>query len=235
MTLRRKTLYIVGITNLILILLLYVHSRFIVLNSFARLEEQVIQQDVERALSALSDQAYTLDTMVFDWAAWDDTYAFIKDGNQDYVRSNLVDETFTNPRLSLMLFFDNSEQIVLGKAFDLEVEKEIPVPKSLQEHLSANPLLLRHPDTESSITGIVLIPEGPMLVASRPILTSEEAGPIRGTLIMGRYFAASEVENLAKVTRFLFPYTRQTTQRCRPTSRQPSHPYRQRPPSLSNH
>jgi PAS domain S-box-containing protein len=172
-----------------------------VLNSFARLEEQVIRRDVERALNALSDQVHTLDTMVFDWAAWDDTYAFIEDGNQDYVRSNLVDETFTSPRLNLMLFVDTSEQIVLGKAFDLEVEKEIPVPKSLQEHLSANSLLLRHPDTESSITGIVLLPEGPMLVASRPILTSEEAGPIRGTLIMGRYFAAPEVENLAKVTR----------------------------------
>jgi PAS domain S-box-containing protein len=201
MTLRRKTLLIVGITNILLILVLYALSRIIVLGSFARLEKQLVRQNVERALSALSDQVHTLDTMVFDWAAWDDTCAFIEDGNQEYIRSNLVDETFISPRLNLMLFADASGQIVLGKAFDLETEQEIPVPKDLQEYLSANPYVLRHPDTESSITGILLIPEGPLLIASRPILTSEEVGPIRGTLIMGRYFDATEVENLARVTR----------------------------------
>jgi PAS domain S-box-containing protein len=201
MTLRRKTLLIVGITNLLLILVLYALFHVIVLGSFAQLEEQLVRQNVERVLSALSDQACTLDTMVFDWAAWDDTYAFIENGDQEYIRSNLVDETFISPRLNVMLFVDASGQIVLGKGFDLEAKVEIPVSQGLREHLAANPYLLRHSDPESSITGILVIPESPMLIASRPILTSEEAGPIRGTLIMGRYFDASEIENLARVTR----------------------------------
>jgi len=51
-----------------------------------------------------------------------------------------------------------------------------------------------------SSTGIILLPEGPMLVASRPILTSEEEGPIRGTMIMGRYLNPARVERLAEIT-----------------------------------
>jgi PAS domain S-box-containing protein len=200
MTLRRKTLLIVGATNLMLIAVLYVHLRVIVLGGFAKLEEQAVNQKVGQALSALSDEIDSLDTMVFDWAAWDDTYIFVVDGNQDYVESNLVDETFTSPRLNLMLFADVSGKIVFGKAFDLDSEEEVPIPRDLQEHLSESPLLLRHSDTQSGKAGILLISESPLLVASRPILTSEEEGPIRGALIMGRYLDTQEVERLAEIT-----------------------------------
>ena len=36
-----------------------------------------------------------------------------------------------------------------------------------------------------------------MLIASRPILTSLKDGPVRGSLIMGRYLDSKEVEGLA--------------------------------------
>ena len=50
------------------------------------------------------------------------------------------------------------------------------------------------------VRGLVMLPGGPMLIASRPILTSEEQGPINGALIMGRYLDLTEVERLAEVT-----------------------------------
>jgi PAS domain S-box-containing protein len=201
MTLRKRTLIIVGLTAASLILILYVTLRTIVLSSFAELEEQHARQNVERALGALSDNLAALDTIVFDWAAWDDTYVFIEDANEDYIQSNLVDETFTGFKLNLMLFVNPSGQTIFGKGFDLYNEEEASVPESLAEHLADDALLLRHPDTESSVVGIVSLPEGPMLVVSRPILTSEEKGPIRGALVMGRYLDSAESEHLAEITR----------------------------------
>jgi hypothetical protein len=35
--------------------------------------------------------------------------------------------------------------------------------------------------------GMFLLPEGPLIVTARPILTSEGKGPSHGVLIMGRY------------------------------------------------
>lgn len=201
MTLRTKTLLVVNVTNIALISVLSVLLRIIVLGGFAELERQAVQQNVSQALGALSDEVESLDTMVFDWAAWDDTYEFIVDRNQDYITSNLVDETFTGPRLNLVLYFDAAGQIVFGKAFDLAGQREVPIPDGLEEHLSDNSLLLHHSDTQSGRAGLLLIPEGPLLVASRPILTSEEEGPIRGTLLMGRYLDAQEIERLGEVTR----------------------------------
>ncbi len=200
MRLRKKTLIGISVTLVSLIAVLYVTSRTILLNSFIELEEQSTRQNVERVPSALSSELSSLDVFTFDWAAWDDTYAFIEDANPDYVESNLVDETFTGAGLNLMLFINSSGEIVFGKAFDLQNETEIPVPQSFLELLSDDDLLWSHPETDSSVNGIVLLPEDPMLIASRPILTSEDEGPIRGALVMGSYFNSEEINRLAETT-----------------------------------
>ncbi|MFQ5996480.1 MAG: CHASE4 domain-containing protein [Dehalococcoidales bacterium] len=200
MTLRRKTLLIIGATFYGVIILLFFISRNILLDSFVELEKQSALQNTERVLSTLSREVFQLEATIGDWAAWDDTYAFIEDANTAYIESNLIDETFIELRLNLMMFFDSAGRTIFDKAFDLNNEEEVSVPQSLREHLSSGDILLTHPNTRSSISGIVLLPEGPMLIASRPILTSEEAGPIRGTLVIGRYLDATEVERLAEAT-----------------------------------
>ncbi len=200
MTLRKKTLLITGVMIVGMIVILYAVSQIILLNSFSRLEEQYVRRNVKQALYILSDTLSTLNATCDDWASWDDTYAFIEDANEKYVESGLLNDlTFVRLRLNLMLFVDLSGRIVFGKAFDLRNETEIPLPQGIQEHISAGDLLLHHHDTKSSTTGIVLLPEGPILVASQPILTCKAKGPVRGTLIMGRYLTSTEIERLAGI------------------------------------
>lgn len=200
MNLLKKTLIIISVTIISLIVILYVASQTILLGGFAVLEEQDTHKNVERVRSALSAKLSNLDAFVHDWAAWDDTYVFIQDANEDYAESNLPDETFIDSELNLIAYINSSGGMVFGKAFDLENEEEIPVPESLLEHLSPNSLLLQHLDADSSVTGIILLPEDPILVASRPILTSESEGPILGALIMGYYLDSGRISSLAETT-----------------------------------
>ena len=200
MKLRKKALIVIGVTLVIMIVLVCIVSRIVLLNSFAELEKRDVSQNVERALGVFSSGLTTLDAITYDWAAWDDTYVFVEDVNEEYIESNLVDDTLLVLRLNLLLFINASGEIVFGKGFHLDDEEEVPLPLSLQEHLSPDNLLLRHPDIESSIVGILPLSEGPMLIASRPVITSEDEGPIRGTLIMGRYLDAVEIKRLAEIT-----------------------------------
>ncbi len=200
MTLRRKILLIMLLMHLLLMSLLYISSKIIVLGSFAKLEEQHTRKHVKRVHNALQDNIATLDMMVNDWAAWDDTYQFINDGNEAYISSNLVDETFVTSRLNVMLFLNRPGTLVFGKAFDLEHQQEVPIPQSLQEHLTSDSVLLTHEAPKSSVGGILLLPEAPLLLVSRPIVTSEDQGPIRGTLIMGRYLNEAAIQKLAEMT-----------------------------------
>ena len=200
MNLREKTLIIISITLVSLIIILYGISQTIIMGSFTELEEDLTRQNVKRVLNTLSDDLVNLDCTVNDWAAWDDTYTFIEDSNADYIESNLIDSTFVTLRLNIMIFVHSSGSIVLKKAVDLQEEMEMPFPQSLEQHISVNDFLVQHDSTESSLAGFLLLPEGPLMVASRPILTSNDEGPIRGTLMMGRYFDAAEIERLQEIT-----------------------------------
>jgi sensor domain CHASE-containing protein/nitrogen-specific signal transduction histidine kinase/CheY-like chemotaxis protein len=200
MTLRNKTLMMIGVTLAGLIVIQFVTSRIILLRGFRELEEKHVRQNIDQALRALSREIASIQTIAHDWAAWDDTYTFIADANDDYVKSNLVDETFTDMRLSLMLFIDTSGKAVFAKAFDVKNEEEMPVSQTIQEQLSDNSPLVHHESTDSSLAGIILNPEGAMLIVSEPIVTSEEEGPIRGTLIMARELDDSEIKHVAETT-----------------------------------
>lgn len=200
MTLRRKTLVIIGATLFCLVVVLYFTSKVILLGSFAELEKQETRLNVARVEDAIFYDLYTLNRTVGDWAMWDDTYAFIEDANDDYIKSNLLDETFPELKVSLILYINSSGRIVFEKNFDLQNNTEIPVSDGMREQLTANNHILNRYDTESSVSGIVQLPEGPMLIASRPILTSEGKGPSRGTLIMGRYLDSKEINRLAETT-----------------------------------
>lgn len=200
MKLRKKTLIIIGVTITSLIAILYATSQTILLSSYAALEEQDTCQNLERVQNALSGDLYDLELLTRDWSAWDDTYDFIQNSNEDYVDSNLIDETFIAYEYNVMVFVNSSGGIVFSKFFDLENEEEIPIPESLMEHLSPNDLILQHLDINSSITGIILLPENPLLVSSCPIVTSDDQGPIRGTLIMGHYLDSAQINSLAETT-----------------------------------
>lgn len=200
MTLRKKTLLMIGMTLLSLVVLLYVISQAILLQSFRQLEEQVLAQNVQRALNALTDDLTVLQRVAIDWAWWDDTYEFIVSPDEAYIESNLLDESFTTLQLNLVLFINNAGEAVFSKAFDLRSEQEVPVSPNIERLISANSFLLSY-DENTPISGIILLPEGPMLTLSLPILNSEETGASRGTMIWGRHLDSGEIQHLAEVTR----------------------------------
>lgn len=198
MKLRNKTLGFIGMILLCMIFVQYEVSQIILMGSFTRLEDQYIRNNVGTATNNLQDDINKLDDIVKDWATWDDTYSFIDQLNDNYKRSNVIDVTFKNLKINLMLFVNSNGRIVYGKAFD-DKGNEKSVPLELTK-LSVNDPFIKHNDTESFVSGIIMLSVGPMLVASRPILTSESKGPIRGTLVMGRFLDQAEIERLSGIT-----------------------------------
>ncbi|MCX9083140.1 MAG: PAS domain-containing protein [Candidatus Methanoperedens sp.] len=199
LTLRNKILLIMGTVFLLLIILLFTASQIIVMDRFTSLEEQYSHQKTQLVRDTLKDDINKLSTTETDWASWNDTYLFINDRNEEYIRSNLRLEIFTNLRVNLMMFIHSSGNIVYGKAFDLENQTEVPVPRYFKDKLSPDDYLLQHFDNESNKTGILLIPESPMLVSSQPILDNDRIGPIRGTMIMGRFLNSKEIERISGI------------------------------------
>jgi len=200
MNLRTKTLLIMMLIFVIFIALIYILSNEILVKGFVELEKENVCKESRRAVDALYDEIYSLDKINYDWAAWNDTYEFIKDANEEYIESNLIDSTFTALDLNVMLFFNVSGYLIYGKAFDLQNESQIDVPDELLEYIYEHDFLLYHNSTNSSIAGIILINGKIMMISSRPILTSNDKGPIRGALIMSRYLDEEKIKELSEIT-----------------------------------
>ena len=157
MTVRQRTLVIVGISVASLILVVYAVSAKILLGRFASLEAEHMRSHVEQALNAVSDDIAALNSTTRDYSAWDDTYAFVEDGNPDYIELNLDGGVFENLNLDFIVFVHRSGRVVHARAFDAEHQQEVPVPPGLLAYLAdcgACPLLT-HPDTERDRKSVV--------------------------------------------------------------------------------
>ena len=172
-------------------------SSHIILGSFSRLEEQSIRQNAQQTLRLLEDEMTKLESTLKDWSNWDDTYQFAVDGNRSYADNNLNDASLVNLNVNFMVFTNNAGHIVYEKAVDLQEEHDAALPAALRKHIKNSAILSRIED-ESLASGIVLMPEGPVLIASAPILNSLEEGPARGRMIIGRYFDASQIKQMAE-------------------------------------
>lgn len=192
----RKAFAITLITDVILVGLLYAATRAVLLSGFDRLEFSDVRQRVEAAVQDVADEATSLGSMLGDYAAWDEAYRYMRDRNPTFARANFSDDTFLDLKLNLWLFVDSDGRIVLGSAFDLNGRRREPVPQWVHRLLARNPGLWRHLGTNSRLEGLLRIPGGAVILASRPILTSARSGPPRGTEIMGRYLDASLINRI---------------------------------------
>ena len=85
MTLRRKTLLIIGTTIISLIAIIFITSRTILMSSFEQLEQDNIRLNTERVISAFLDDVTEVSSIVSDWAYWDDTLDFVNGNYPEYV------------------------------------------------------------------------------------------------------------------------------------------------------
>ncbi len=204
MKLRKKILIIVGTTLLGLNVVLYATASSILLGDFKDLEQKVVQQDAVRGLQSLQETINELESIARYHAEWDRTFTFNPPGEPPTF-SNFGNETFVQLNLNLLLILDEQRQPVFSKAFDFQEKVEIPMPGMIQDLASAYQQQLEKKFTETGhhnhpVSGIVLLPQGPALIAAQSILTSQGEGPYRGTLWVGRFLNQQEIDRLADLT-----------------------------------
>jgi sensor domain CHASE-containing protein len=195
---RRRLILVLGLTLLGMLAILTGATRFILLRSFSELEHRYVEKDVERALNAVRADMAALSSTANDWAAWDDTWAFAGGRNPGFVEENLYAEVFQNLRLNVILLLDGEGATLAGRAFDLAAQAEQPVPASIPAYLAAHRGFLCADSSSEGAVGIIHLPEGHLMAASRPITNNARTAPSRGTLLMGRFLDAVEVRQLGE-------------------------------------
>jgi PAS domain S-box-containing protein len=186
MRLRNKVLAILALVAALYIALDAGGQRYFIRPSFLALEQESTTRNMQRWLDALNREIHHLDTQCFDWSAWDDTYQFALDRNEDFIHTNLVLSAFTENQICLIYLFDTGGKVVWGKIYDASHEQFVSLPDfSVDQWPVTHPLLVRGGRSDA-VTGVLMTALGPMLVAARSIFPSEGEAPPHGTFLMGR-------------------------------------------------
>ena len=197
MKLRLRLIIILSLLIGVLITTLYIFSYTAIFSRYQLIENNEVKQELGRTINVLDQEINKIDSTTKDWAKWDDTYSFMADGNQNYVDSNLVTVTFETNDVNVILYYDSSGKLAYGRAYDLDQRTWMEIPHYFLGDLTDKDILAVQPSDYTK--GILALPEGAMLFSSQPILTSMGEGPIRGTLVMGRYLDDPKLLKIAEI------------------------------------
>ncbi len=201
---RRRVFIVVGLTFLAMVAIMSATIDWIVWRGIRDLESRSVSLDVERVRGAIGAELGSLDRTATDWSAWDATYEFAVGLNPSYVEENLDPEMLARLGLGSMLLVETGGRPVYGLAVDTASRASLGFPISLAQFVADHPEWYGHADRESSMAAVELLPEGPALLASRPILDNRRTQPIRGALVMARPLDAVLVKDLNRQTSLSF-------------------------------
>lgn len=184
---------------LVIYLALHISMQLLVINPmFSQLEESEAKKNMARCVAMLDREIQALDRIAADWAAWDATYQFVKAPNEHFIESNLVHETFLQNQVNLIYILNRNHKVIWSQFYDLETREphtSVLLPDGTWP--TENPLT-QHMDLRGSITGIFAEGDRILMLASRPIITSQHRGPIEGTLIVGSLLTHHFLERISK-------------------------------------
>ena len=196
MKLRKKLVLIFSASYILIFMVIFIASNAFFMKGFIDIEDSNIRRQTELGLKSLELRIDELDQTTHGFAARDDTYYYIDSGLRHFINELLLSSTFIDYEISFMAFLNGDGDIISSKAFDLVELKNIPFPGSIREAIEQYSVLKNHNETDEAVSGVLMTRDGPIILSSRPILTTDKRGPIIGTLICGRYLDILEVEKL---------------------------------------
>ncbi len=192
MSLRRKTLLIIGLCLGIVIILSFVLSQSILLDGYRQVEQRSLSEDIERIHNIIDNEVVALSEQLEEFARQRDTYFYITGFNPEFPNSGLGPEAFVANDVDYMLIYN-----IQGR---LQMEKSAAGSDQAQAfaaYVAASSGLISHLSIESETSGIVAMGGEIVMIASRPIYNTAGNNVILGTFIWGRHLDQEQVKRIA--------------------------------------
>jgi len=168
--------------------------------AFDDLDLSTARTNVIRAQRAIQSDIDNLEAVTADWGPWDDIHDYVRGVNPGFKKGNLDRPTLINLGLDVMAVYALDRELRWSQLLMDGEEQPLEQLGIFGLDDPASDLLAVHHDIESRTVGIVSTALGPMLISSRPILRSDDSGPIAGALIMGQFMDEARMTRLAERT-----------------------------------
>ena len=201
MKLRPRILLVFAATLAVGAAVVYFLSSAMVLSSFRQLESEQMKRDVEFAVAGLDLDFRNLADSTNDYAYWDRMYEYMLKPRTVDIGTEFEDNEMEQLNFNLVVIRDLQGIILFARAYDRQKHKGVAPPSQFLRELFSRPQMQPDALEVKPQDGMVEFPDGPYIVSTRPILTSQRSGNSRGVFMLARKFDDTEIGRLANLTR----------------------------------
>ncbi|MBP2145167.1 PAS domain S-box-containing protein [Methanofollis sp. W23] len=193
MKLRTHVALVTVLITLSLICGIVLASNYLLLKSLDNVEKTTVERTCDLLESHIDKEVYALGLLAGDYATWDETYYRLSSSESSNLQSLFLNETFISSQVDWLLLFDAEGDMVVHLGFGAENQT------STSQTLLSEATHLNLTRVDEGVEGIVVLQNGPTLVAAAPVLRGSGEGPRAGTLVIGRNLDGEMVQEISDV------------------------------------
>jgi PAS domain S-box-containing protein len=202
MNIRQKTVIIVATVFSILIVLHIATYGLFILGSYSDVEENILKQDLERVVTAFGDDINHLDSVAVEWSNTESVRNYLNDESSANIKGLLGPETFERLQFNLIYFYNADGEKLDGADYDLVNSAFKGVDYISESTIKEFNYHSYSPENRDGLMGIILLPDGPVMITSKPVASTGSGDEIIGTIVMARYFDDRMLDRLSAITNF---------------------------------
>lgn len=209
MNVSRKILVIIYIVFALLISVVIFASQSILDSSFSDMQEKEAADNVEKVKDIIDFQTLQLEEVNSALSSRDDVRALMFNQQPQNLNGTTFGDIFSISGCDFIFLVNNSGYIVYSEISNSK-------PSTNASTLNVSPLLEVHQrindgsflckDSETSLKGLFLLENGPIVISSQPVLATPKNKESSGTIILGKYLDSSFIESDQENTGIKFTF-----------------------------
>jgi len=196
-----KTASISSMGIILLLGIFYIYTQRVLYSSYGKLEANELQNQIDRFKLLIEEEKKYIARRFADWAAWDDAYRFVQDGNSEFSKVNLIVPTLISLEVNVLMYLDLNKNLVGGNAYDSSTQKATPeLVNKFVTYLQQHPSFFSFENISDRLSnvGLVSLPEGNFLLSVSPVVRSDLSGDVKGFLVIARKIDREFINNVAR-------------------------------------
>ena len=197
MSIKKKLLITFSTTLFVFVLVYSITAEFFIVKGFKELEYENIRQNSALVLRLINLEEENLDRMAYDWASWDQMYMFVDRRNGDFIKSNMTPNILRDLGLCFVVITDRNPRVIYYQSSqNVSYSPDRQIPTGIWKPLKK---LVFECLQGAHRYGILHLNGKFYFVALRPILKSDDSGPPRGVLVVGREINSKVIERISEI------------------------------------
>ena len=174
-----------------------------VLPAFDAVEREAARDRLARVVLGLEAEIESLDDLGGDWAAWGDSYRFLKAPAGDYPHAELVYGNLASGQFDLFGFYSAQGELLWGAVSDRKIAGADGLAARLTAMLRKDlPLAVRSlPRSQSGLLGSDV---APLIVSAHPVTPSATGDQPLGKLLIARFLEGALLDRMTRYSGAFF-------------------------------